>query len=133
LIFPHSTPLEKRCLIKANSLFTVTAWTFSFQFPFFNFPRRNILNVFSFKFSVKVSHHVKIANISRFFLVGLRPLKILFSKLMKLDRVRFLPNVKILVFYNLRFLLGYDLLCILPGWPNGFPDPLTDPQPFFFD
>jgi hypothetical protein len=44
---------------------------------------------------------------------------------MEFDRVRFLPDIKILVLYNLRFLLGDYLLCILPGRSNRFPYPLT--------
>jgi hypothetical protein len=52
-------------------------------------------------------------------------LKILDCEGMKLDGVWFLPNVKILVLYNLRFLLVYNLLGILFWMPDLFPYPLT--------
>jgi len=51
-------------------------------------------------------------------------LQIFLCEIVEGDRVRVLPNVKILVFDDLRFLLGYDLLRVLPGRANGFPDPL---------
>ena len=44
---------------------------------------------------------------------------------MKLDRVRLFPNIQEFSLCDLGLPLGDHFLRTLPGWANGFPDPLT--------
>jgi hypothetical protein len=60
----------------------------------------------------------------RGFSVDLHPFKIFLGEVIKLYGLGFLPDVKVLPLHDLRFLLAYDLLRVLPGWAYALPDPL---------